>query len=223
MVKTEILLVDDHPITLDSYISILSNTTNITQPINFTAANSCNEAYLKIMKADHSHLPFEIAFLDISLPPFKEKYLLSGIDLALLIRNCFPTCKIIFVTMHCEPLLVYKAIKKINPEGFIMKNDINAKSFMEAYRTIVYGNHYYSQTINKYQNESTLKKLHFDIIDCQILLLISRGIKTKAMTKHLDLSLSAIEKRKACIKNTLLKEKGSDRELLVEAKKMRLI
>jgi DNA-binding NarL/FixJ family response regulator len=223
MVKTEILLVDDHPITLDSYISILSNTTNITQPINFTAANSCNEAYLKIMKADHSHLPFEIAFLDISLPPFKEKCLLSGIDLALLIRNCFPTCKIIFVTMHCEPLLVYKAIKKINPEGFIMKNDINAKSFMEAYRTINNGNHYYSQTINKYQNEIKLKKLHFDIIDCQILLLISRGIKTKEMTKNLDLSLSAIEKRKACIKNTLLKEKGSDRELLIAAKKLRLI
>jgi DNA-binding NarL/FixJ family response regulator len=223
MLKTEILLVDDHPITLDGYISILSNTTNITQPINFTTAYSCNEAYLKIMKADHSHLPFEIAFLDISIPPFKEKCLLSGIDLALLIRNCFPTCKIVFVTMRCEPLLVYKAIKKINPEGFIVKNDINAKSFMEAYRTIINGNNYYSTTIHKYQNEIPLKKLHFDIIDCQILLLISREIKTKDMPNHIDLSLSAIEKRKVCIKNTLLKEKGSDKELIIEAKKMRLI
>jgi hypothetical protein len=43
------------------------------------------------------------------------------------------------------------------------------------------------------------------------------------MPNHLSLSLSAIEKRKATIKNKLLKDKGSDKEIIEQAKKMKLI
>ena len=125
--------------------------------------------------------------------------------------------------MHSETLLVHNVIKKINPEGFILKNDINAHSLLTAYLSIMQGQKFYSATISKVHNENTLKKLNFDIIDCQILELISRGIKTKYMPHQLDLSLSAIEKRKASIKNKILKDKGSDKEIIEEAEKLGLI
>ena len=43
------------------------------------------------------------------------------------------------------------------------------------------------------------------------------------MPEHIDLSLSAVEKRKAAIKNKLLKDKGTDIEITEEAEKLGLI
>jgi hypothetical protein len=120
-------------------------------------------------------------------------------------------------------MLIHNAINKINPEGFILKNDINVLSLQTAYLSIIQGQKFYSATISKVHNDNTLKKLNIDAIDCQILELISKKIKTKDMPHYLDLSLSAIEKRKAAIKNKLLKDKGSDKELIEHAIKIGLL
>jgi hypothetical protein len=85
------------------------------------------------------------------------------------------------------------------------------------------GNTYYSPSIPKIHYDNTLKKLNLDALDCQILMLISKKTKTKDMPHYLDLSLSAIEKRKAAIKNKLLKDKGSDKELIEHAIKIGLL
>ena len=125
--------------------------------------------------------------------------------------------------MHSEPAIVTNAIHEVNPEGFILKNDIDATSFVTAYQSITLGATFYSNTISKVQNNNTIKKLNFDAIDLQILVLIDKKFKTKDMPEHLNLSLSAIEKRKATIKNKLLKDKGSDKELIKQAIKIGLI
>lgn len=221
MIRTNVLLVDDHPITIDGYMNILTNHNDTF--IDFNTAFSCEEAYVKITKNFISQKKIDLAFLDISLPPYEIKNIQNGVDLGALIRKYFPECKIILLTMHSEPMLIHNAINKINPEGFIVKNDINAHSLQTAYLSIMQGQKFYSATISKVHNENTLKKLNFDAIDCQILELISKKIKTKDMPKHLNLSLSAIEKRKAAIRNRLLKDKGSDKEIIAQAKKIGLI
>jgi DNA-binding NarL/FixJ family response regulator len=221
MIKTNVLLVDDHPITIDGYMNILTNHNETF--INFTTAFSCEEAYVKITKNFLSQKTIDLAFLDISLPPYEIKNIQNGTDLGALIRKYFPECKIILVTMHSEPMLIHNAINKINPEGFIVKNDINAHSLLTAYLSIMQGQKFYSATISKVLIQTIIKKLNIDAIDCQILELISKKIKTKDMPKHLNLSLSAIEKRKASIKTKILKNKGSDKEIIEEAKKMKLI
>lgn len=43
------------------------------------------------------------------------------------------------------------------------------------------------------------------------------------MPNYMDLSLSAIEKRKTNIKNRLIKEKGSDEAIVTNAKKLGII
>jgi DNA-binding NarL/FixJ family response regulator len=223
MPRPNLLLVDDHPIAIDGYVNILSKLENDSSPIAFTTAYSCHEAYKKITDTYKSQKTFDLAFLDISLPPHEAKNIQNGVDLGTLIRKYFPDCKIILLTMHSEPVLIHNAIKKINPEGFILKNDINAHSLLSAYLSIMQGQKFYSATISKVHNENTLKKLNFDAIDCQILELISKKIKTKDMTEHLNLLLSAIEKRKAAIKNNVLKDKGSDKEIIEQAKKIGLL
>lgn len=70
MGTSNLLLVDDHPITIDGYVNILSNH---DAAIDFTTANSCQEAYLKITERYVSQKAFDAAFLDISLPPYPTK------------------------------------------------------------------------------------------------------------------------------------------------------
>ena len=220
MTTPNVLLVDDHPMVIDNYINVLSNHDAAT---GFTTAYSCQEAYLKITERYVSKKAFDTAFLDISLPPYPEKQLNTGIDLAELIKSYFPVCKIILLTMHSEPMIVNNAIQEINPEGFILKNDIDSNSFKEAYQVIMNGETFYSATIQKVRNEFLTEKLDFDAMDYRILALLAQKVKTKDMPIYLNLSLSAIEKRKAHIKNVLLKEKGGSQEIVAAARRIGLL
>ncbi|OAB28051.1 hypothetical protein FBFR_09380 [Flavobacterium fryxellicola] len=125
--------------------------------------------------------------------------------------------------MHSEPAIVTTALQEINPEGFILKNDINTASLIAAYQAIMMGATFYSSTINKVQKENAIKRLNLDAIDCHILTLLDKKIKTKDMSNHIDLSLSAIEKRKTNIKNRLLKDNGNNAAIVIHAKKIRLL
>lgn len=215
-----LLLVDDHPITIDGYITILSNH---DAAIDFTTANSCQEAYLKITERYVSQKTFDAAFLDISLPPYPTKQISTGLDLAKLIRSYFPLCKIILLTMHSESVIVNNAIQEINPEGFVLKNDIDSNSFKEAYRVIMNGETFYTATIQKVRKEFLTEKLDLDAIDYQILALLAQKVKTKDIPMHFNLSLSAIEKRKLHIKNVLLMGTGGSKEIVAAAKRIGLL
>ena len=57
----------------------------------------------------------------------------------------------------------------------------------------------------------------------QILLLLSQGIKTKNLPDLLHLSKSAIDKRKAIIKQIFGIDKGTDEDILKEARRQGLI
>lgn len=63
------------------------------------------------------------------------------------------------------------------------------------------------------------KNINWDNYDNEILILISQGVKTINLPNYIPLSMSAIEKRKANIKDQLLKGKGSDKDLVSKAKK----
>lgn len=53
----------------------------------------------------------------------------------------------------------------------------------------------------------------------KILYLLSQGAKNKSLAAHLDISLSAIEKRKKQLKEIFLIDDGQDETLINEARK----
>ena len=59
--------------------------------------------------------------------------------------------------------------------------------------------------------------------DSKMLRLIAEVLKTKDLPNYIPLCLSAIEKRKASIKKLLIRESGSNKELLDSAKSLGLI
>jgi DNA-binding NarL/FixJ family response regulator len=219
----EILIVDDLPIIVDGYINLISETDFQKRKPNFIKSHNCEDAYNKIFLNIKRQVNINLVLLDISLPSYKEFNINDGVDLALLVREKFADCKIIMVTMHSEPLTVDRIIKKIKPEAFFSKNDITSESFPSIFKKIIDGNIYQSKKIIESQRELFKKNINWDIYDNEILILISKGIKTINLPNFIPLSMSTIEKRKANIKDQLLEGKGSDKDLVSKARTIGLL
>lgn len=207
-----ILIVDDHPMTVNGYINVLSDENIEGYNLIFTKALDCKQAYEYITTQK-----FDIAYLDLSLPPYPEKNISSGLDLGILIRNTHPDCIVIILTMHSESTLVDRLIKEINPEGILCKSDIDIDEFVNVFKTILDGNSYMSNKIIKSLKDKDFDKYNLDNYDKQILMRLSEGILTKNIPNYVPLSLSAIEKRKANLKNMFLESSGGDDHDLIEA------
>jgi len=214
-----ILIVDDHPLNVDSYRALLSGIESNSNA-NYLLAYDCEEAYKLLLKTNINSETIDFAFVDISLPPYEEKNILSGSDLALEIRKLFPLCKIIIISMHKEPLWVNQIYSSVKPEGFISKNDVNYKLFPEVFQSIASDEIYFSQSIKQAQKVMIQNNINWDNYDSKILQMIEKGIKTINLPEFIPLSLSAIEKRKANIKKQLIMESGSDKELLDAARNL---
>lgn len=208
--------------TVDSYVSLLS-TIETNKKAKYYLAYNCKEAYSLINRVKQNKNSIDLAFFDVNLPAFEEKNISSGADLAILMRNVFPTCKIIIISMHTEPVWVNRIIESINPEGFIAKSDINYKNFPEVFQIIDNNGIYLSQSILQSHKVILKQNINWDVNDCKILQAIEQGIKTVDLPKHIPLSLSAIEKKKANMKKQLVLNNGSDKELIDIAKKSGLI
>lgn len=215
--KTVVFIVDDHPMTVDGYVSLISKS-NKNNATEFHLAYDCRTAYQQITKFSAQSIFPSVAFLDVNLPAYEEQQLQSGLDIASIIRDRFPYCKIVIVTMHNEPLWVHQIIDSINPEGFICKSEINYSTFSSAFKKIMSGQQFFSPSITESQHTILSKNLRLDHIDSKILLLLSEGKKTVNLPDFIDFSLSSIEKRKANIKKQLLLDGRSDQELLEAAK-----
>lgn len=215
-----ILIVDDHPMTVDSYVNLLSDDSfGIIEPFFFKSYN-CEEAYKKIMSLFKQNIKIDFAILDVNLPPYEEQNISNGIDLASLIRKNHPSCKILLLTMHTEAFIVNRIIKSIIPDGFISKCEINFESFPVVCKKILSGETFHSDEIIKSQKKLIQRNVDWDEYDSQILILLSQGVKTVNIPEYIPLSISSIEKRKANIKSHLLLGKGGDTELLNKARQL---
>lgn len=215
-----ILIVDDHPMTVDSYVNLLSDECFDTVEPFFLKKYNCETAYKKIVLLEKQNLKIDFAILDVNLPPYPEQNISNGIDLAALLRKTQPSCKILLLTMHTEAFIVNRIIKGIAPDGFISKSEVNFESFPTICKKILQGQVIYSDEIVKSQKKLVLKNLDWDEYDSQILILLSQGVKTVNIPDHIPLSMSSVEKRKANIKSFLLLGKGGDTELINKARQL---
>ena len=220
--KINILIVDDHPFIIEAYKNAIKgyNSKGAYEFI-ITQAKDCKTGYEAIIDAEED--PFGIAFFDLSMPTYEEKGIFSGEDLALLIKEKMSDCKIILLTMHTELLKINTIIKNINPNGLVIKNDLTFDELLLAFDKILKEENYYSQTVVKLVSQIQYDNIEIDAFDKQILYHLSKGTKTKDIPQYVPLSLSAIEKRKLNLKETLEIKGGSDIDLIREAKNKGLL
>lgn len=219
--RLNILMIDDHPSMIEGYKSILSFN-DLNYEIQVTPAYNCESAYHLITDIQ-SKAAYDVVFIDLSLPPFPEQNLHSGHDLATLVRMYMPSSKIVILTSHIEAFLLYKIHREIEPEGFLVKSDFTADELLNAFHQIITGNKYRSRTVQQNINDLMANDFLLDEHYQQIITLLAQGIKTKNMPEYINITLSAIDKRKAHIKEFFNIEKGSDEDIIKEAKKRGLI
>ena len=219
--KNNILIVDDHPFIIEGYKNAITRYNPDEFEFFITQAKDCESAYSIITNPDT--LLFDIAFLDISMPPYEEKNIYSGEDLAILISEFMPSCKIILLTMYTELLKIKTIIKTINPSGLVIKNDLTFDELLFAFDKVIRNEKYYSQSVLKMLAQSEEDSIEIDQFDKEILFHLSKGTKLNTIPQYIPISLGAIEQRKLKLKELLKIEDGSDIDLVREAKNKGLL
>ena len=220
-IKNNVLIVDDHPFIIEGYKNAITRYNPKDFEFLISQAKDCESAYNIITNPDTT--VFDIAFLDISMPPYEEKGIYNGEDLAKLISEYMPSCKIILLTMYTELLKIKTIIKTINPSGLVIKNDLTFDELIFAFDKVIKGKTYYSESVLKMLSLSEEDTIEIDQFDKQILFHLSKGTKLNDIPQYIPISLGAIERRKINLKELLKVKEGSDIELVREAKNRGLL
>jgi DNA-binding NarL/FixJ family response regulator len=216
--RIKILMVDDHPMIIEGYQNTLLATKKEHQNLEIDIASDCDIAN-QLIKRSAEDEPYDICFFDIRLPPSKDGLITSGEDLAKVARLYLPDAKVVILTMFNESFRIHNIIKEIKPEGLLIKSDLTSSELADAFQIILENPPYYSSTVKGFVKTTITSDIHIDDVNRKILHLLSQGIKTKSLREYIDLSMSAIEKRKKQLKLVFNVEDGKDETLLNEARK----
>lgn len=217
--KHTVLIVDDHPLISSAYKSAFEfiSSTNKNIEFNISIVGNCDNAIQKINEASKND-GIDIVFLDISLPPSRDGKILSGEDLGIKINQLLPDTKIIISTTFNDNYRVQGILKNIDPEGFLIKNDITPKELVTAIETVISDPPYYSKSVLKLLRKQIANDFILDKIDRQLLYELSIGTKMKELPKILPMSMAGIEKRKRHLKEIFDVRQSDDRALILKAK-----
>jgi len=215
----KVLLIDNHPLILEIYEIALSKASLVIGNTVFeieTAENS-EIAMQKIGLASKSD-GFDIIFLDIKLPPSNDGKILSGEDIGIKINELLPNSKIIVSTTFNDNYRVQNILKNVNPDGFLIKNDINTEELLVAIKNVITDPPYYSKSVLKLLRKQATSEFLLDEIDRQLLYEMSIGTKMKDLPNIIPRSMAGIEKRKRQLREIFNVHENDDRGLILAAK-----
>ncbi len=214
-----VLIVDDHPIIADAYKSAFDFISSENKHVNFNISivHNSDDAIQKIKKTSKT-ANIDIVFLDISLPPSTDGKILSGEDIGIKIRQLQLNCKIIIATTFNDNYRIQVILKNVNPDGFLIKNDIDKDELVKAIKTILDNSPYYSKSVLELFRKQTATDYRLDKIDRQLLFEMSIGTKMKNLPGIIPMSMAGLEKRKKHLKQIFEVQENDDRELILKAK-----
>jgi DNA-binding NarL/FixJ family response regulator len=109
-------------------------------------------------------------------------------------------------------------MQSVNPEGYMVKTEIDQLSLQAMVKTVMTSPPYYTQKALAAIRKKMANDLNLDENDKKILYYLSIGTKTKDMTKYISLSLPTIENRKRQLKTLFGVEKQNDQALITESR-----
>ena len=160
----------------------------------------CDDAYLKIKKAEQEGAPFELIITDLSFKAdWREQKISSGEDLIEVVKNEFPHVKIIVYSVKDKVHKVKYLLTHFNINGYVCKTRRGLTELKKAI-FVVYDNKVYLSA--EVSNAQYLNKI-IEINDYDIILLeqLSKGFSQEYISNLLKQknikpnSLSSIEKR----------------------------
>ena len=218
MKTLRILTVDDHEMSMMGYKYILERVNFEDFNIQLDTAKSFEEGKQKIDNS-LSGFSYDILFLDVMLATYEEPEAKNGEDLALYARQKTSESRIVFMSSFSDGYRVNSILSSVDPEGYLVKSDIDQFSLTAMVNTVMTQPPYYSKGTLAAIRKILANDLPLDHLDKEILHQLSLGVKTKDMTQTVPLSLAGIENRKRHLKALFHIDKQNDQALLFEVKK----
>ncbi len=211
-----VLIADDHQLTIDAYKTILPFSLQLGDNINFIEANSCQEAYLKINQCLDNNLRIDLAILDYSMPIYSEKNILNGADVCIYLQKQMPNCINMILTSIMENIILFEIILNVKPHGIVTKSDIDGNKFLEIIEILLSGKKYRSGFVSMQIEEIWENKAFVNELNRKILQYLAKGYKLKEIAQELDVSEITIKKHISKIRESL--NLNEDDNILKEAK-----
>ncbi|MBO6881882.1 response regulator [Winogradskyella sp.] len=192
----KVLVVDDHD-DINKGVSGILKTFNITNIIN---AQYCDDAYLKIKKAELDKASFDLVITDLN---FKEDYrntkIESGEDLIAKLREQNNSIPIIVYSMKDQLQKVRLLVNNYNVNAYVCKDRKGSQELFKAIESVYKGDLFISpQVANALGPQTDLEITDYDI---ELTKQLSLGLDQKGISKYFieneiaPGSVSSIEKR----------------------------
>ena len=194
--KTQVLIVDDHPVIRDGLVAIINHEPDLN------VCGQAEDAYTAQKAVDE--LKPDIVVTDISLKSS------DGIELTKNIKAGHPALPVIILSVHDESLYAERALLA-GAKAYLMKDKVS-ENIIKAIRTVLSGEIYVSDAISKKflhkiagDKAGTAKTPIESLSDreFEIFRLIGEGLKASQMAKQLHLSIKTIETYRSRIKEKL--------------------
>jgi DNA-binding NarL/FixJ family response regulator len=206
--KTNVLLVDDHPLVREWLATLINQQADLQV---CGEADSAPKALQLIGQAKPG-----IAIVDISMEGG------SGIELIKNIKASYPEVMVIVLSMHDESLYAERALRA-GARGYIMKRD-STKGVLQAIRCVLGGQLYVSDKMAKLLAEKFVEgrpKAAGSVVESlsdrelEVFQLLGRGYGTRRIAEELHISIKTVQAFFARIKEKL--KLSSSTELLSAA------
>ncbi|UCD61740.1 MAG: response regulator transcription factor [Flavobacteriaceae bacterium] len=218
MKTVRILAVDDHEMTTLGYKFILEDTQFNDFKVLVDTAKSFDQTIEKIENSVNS-FAYDILLLDIQLAQPAEGPAKTGEDIGIIARKVIPKTKIVFMSSFSDNYRINSILKTVDPEGYMVKTEIDQKSLQAMVQTVMTNPPYYTQkALAAIRKKMANDDIVLDEKDKKILHYLSIGTKTKDMVNHVSLSLPSIENRKRHLKAVFGVEKQNDQALITESR-----
>lgn len=192
--RPRVLLADDHALVLEGLAKLVSEECDLLGKVEDGRA---------LIQAATKLEP-DVIVLDVSMPK------LNGLDAGRQLKKRLPFTKLIYLTMHADPLYAKEAFE-IGASGFLLKRSA-ASELLQAIHAVMKGQFYVTPVIAKdflgifAQQDSAPHHIEADALTSrqrEVLQLIAEGHSTKEMAAMLNVSPKTIEFHRAQVNRVL--------------------
>lgn len=189
--EIRVLIADDHSV-------VLTGLRQIVQENGFTLLGTAENGQELVAAAANLHP--DLIVLDITMP------VLNGIEAARQIRKHNPDVKLVFVSMHGDPIYLREAMLA-GANAYLLKNAATSE-LPPAIRAVMSGKTYVSPSIpraSEFANMADPSAFGKDLSQRQreVLQLVAEGKSGKEIAAILNISMKTVEYHKANIMDML--------------------
>ena len=181
MTRPTVVLADDHALILDGIRGLLAPFCEVVREVS--DGRALVEAALALKP--------DLVILDITMP------LLNGIDAARRIREMWPEAKLLFLTMHANPIYLREAFR-VGGMGYVLKSSAT-EELRNAVQRVLRGIRYVPASLGisdtSDTNPATASRAYAGLTDRQreILQLVAEGRGNKEVAGILGVSVKTVE------------------------------